>query len=626
MKKGPISLAFLIMLVLSLTANTKLAFSQDLPLVYVDPDTITGLAPSQNFTITVKVANITNLYGFDIRVRWDPAVIDYVSHISKFPADDYPDGILWEPGFQLMDQVNKSTGTYWMSATSLEPAPSFNGTGTFFEMTFHVETVGRSLIEIYFHDLADRSADPIEHNVQHGFFSNYTPTPASIYVNPSKVVDADLTPSNNFTVNVNLDNVVDLENLEFWLGYNTTILDIVDVTANPAFLSPIIDIFEAQGKMQFNASASPPITGNIVLAAVTFHVADIGESVLDLYSITFIDDWGETVPYNEPTDGYFSNVLKAKLFVDPPEIIDPTLTPGSEFSIDIQIDDVFDLYEYSFHMSYDTNVLTALGVIISPPTNDTNFTTEMSIIDENGDVAVNVTYYPPAEPITLLANTTIVTIYFQVQSYGCTVLDLYDTQLVDQFGSPIAHDVGDGFFCTLIADVAINSVEPSPNKVYSGRIVNITIVAANLGDTTETFNVTAYADLNTTVIGDEITIGTQTVSNLPSGLNTTIIITWNTTGLQPCSNFTISAEASPVPYELNLTNNLYVDGFVKIKLLGDVNGDGVIDIFDIVLAANSYGSQEGDPDWNAEADVAPPYGSVDIYDMVTIASKYGESC
>jgi hypothetical protein len=86
------------------------------------------------------------------------------------------------------------------------------------------------------------------------------------------------------------------------------------------------------------------------------------------------------------------------------------------------------------------------------------------------------------------------------------------------------------------------------------------------------------------------------------------------------------AEASQVPYEVNLGNNIFVDSWVKIKMIGDVNGDGVIDILDIVLASTAYASHEGDPNWNPEADVAPPWGVINILDIVTISSRYGQHC
>lgn len=56
--------------------------------------------------------------------------------------------------------------------------------------------------------------------------------------------------------------------------------------------------------------------------------------------------------------------------------------------------------------------------------------------------------------------------------------------------------------------------------------------------------------------------------------------------------------------------------------LGDINGDGVVDIYDIVLATVAYGSKLGDPHWNPRADIAPPWGVINIYDIVTIASNY----
>jgi len=613
------STMFLIMLVFALAVNSNIVFSQETPLVYVDPPTVTGLPPSSEFTIAVKIANVTDFYGFDVQLRWNPAILDYVSHTAKIPVETFPGGVLHQTILTIKNEANATAGTYWLSASSMFPAPSFNGSGTFVEITFHVKTTGQCLLEIYSHELARRDASAIPHNVEHGFFSNYIPTPASISVSPDKIINADLVPCSNFTVDINLEGVVDLENLEFWLTYNTTVLDLVNVTANPALQpSVIIEINEPEGRMKLNAIASPPITGDLTLATLAFHVTDTGESILDLYNITLVDSWGDPIPIGEPTDGYFSNMLKARLFVDPDELIDPTLIPGSQFSIDIKLESAIDLYGYAFTLSYDTSILTCLGALIFPPTNDTHFTTEIDIEDSSWYITINVTYYSPAEPITILPPTTIVTIYYQVQNFGCTELDLNNTQLIDQYGSLMPHDVDDGLFCTLIADVAIVYVKPSPNMTYSGRIVNVTVVAANIGDLPATFNVTAYYD--------NITIGIQPILDLYPGVNTTLVFAWNTTGLEPCSSFTISAEASPVPYELNLTNNILVDGLVKIKILGDINGDGQVDIFDIVLAADAYGTVPGDPLWNPDADVAPIYGKIDIFDIVTVGSKYGQSC
>ena len=154
--------------------------------------------------------------------------------------------------------------------------------------------------------------------------------------------------------------------------------------------------------------------------------------------------------------------------------------------------------------------------------------------------------------------------------------------------------------------------------VYPDRAVNITVVVKNIGDTVETFNVTVYYNNHT--------LETQTVYGLPPRVDWDLIFVFNTTGLESCNNYTISAIAHPVPYEVNTTNNFLSDGWIKIKIWGDINGDGIVNIYDIVLASDAYGSTEGDPDYVPDADLAPAWGLVDIYDLVTIASFYGDSC
>jgi hypothetical protein len=76
--------------------------------------------------------------------------------------------------------------------------------------------------------------------------------------------------------------------------------------------------------------------------------------------------------------------------------------------------------------------------------------------------------------------------------------------------------------------------------------------------------------------------------------------------------------------EVNVTNNVYVDGVTQVRIVGDVNGDDRVDLYDAVLAAQSYGSRVGDSRWNSYADLAPSWGVIDIYDMVTLLGHYGQ--
>ena len=82
--------------------------------------------------------------------------------------------------------------------------------------------------------------------------------------------------------------------------------------------------------------------------------------------------------------------------------------------------------------------------------------------------------------------------------------------------------------------------------------------------------------------------------------------------------------------QLNVTDasgfNGYVSKIVQVRrggVPGDINGDGVVDIYDAIILANSFNSKPGSPNWNANADINSD-GSVDIYDAIILASHFGQ--
>jgi hypothetical protein len=609
-------------ILLGLNSNIKTAYAQEPAIIYVDPPLVSGIAPGGQFTVTIKIENVTNLYGFDIKFAWDPAILTHKSHQAKIPVEDYPGGILHKPVQPVKDQVDNTLGFYNIAFSSMNPAQPFNGSGTIFTITFEVLAYGKSALAFTSIKLAGYGIPPppVPYEKHDGNFINFVPPPAKLYVDPKRIYNASLIPCKNFSVDVEIEDVFWLSQFEFWLAYNTSMLDTSLVTVQQPFTSPITEIFEDDGKIRVGGSTSS-ISGNLTLATITFHVTDAGETVLDLYNITLTDDTGEPITYEEPGDGYFNNLLLAKLFVYPHELIDPTMAPGSIFSIEIKMQDAADFYGYEFTLDYDPMIIIYIGAVIIPLSNDTNYNTRVEADSALGRLLVNVSYYPPAELLTVMDPKTVVIVYFQVRSYGTTVLDLHDISFVDNEGRQIPHledGSEDGFFATLTADVAILSIIIPKNKVYPGRVVNITVVAGNVGDLPASFNVTVFHNATK--------IATQSVSNLLPEQNVSLTFMWDTTGTQPCNNFTISAEASQVPYEINLANNLLVDGYVKIKMLGDIDGNGIIDIYDVVTTALSYGSKPGDPMWNEDADLAPDYGIIDIYDVVTVTAQYGKTC
>jgi hypothetical protein len=59
-------------------------------------------------------------------------------------------------------------------------------------------------------------------------------------------------------------------------------------------------------------------------------------------------------------------------------------------------------------------------------------------------------------------------------------------------------------------------------------------------------------------------------------------------------------------------------------LLGDINGDGIVDLHDLAIVAAAYGSRPGDPNWNPLADILGD-GVVDMRDFQIVVSEYGQT-
>jgi hypothetical protein len=418
----------------------------------------------------------------------------------------------------------------------------------------------------------------------------------------------------------------------------------------------------------------------------------------------------------------------AKLYVDPPSIIDPTLVPPKTFDVNISVANVTNLYGYEFNMSFNPSILTCLYVMVNDVLGETSYTVDTLASNIEGFVWVEVAYYPPATPITTSAPVALATIHFRVKSPGTTVLHLHDTNLTDQNSNPVPHDVADGFVQTVVHDVAITSVTPASSWAYQGWLLNINVVAKNLGNVSETFNVTSY--YNSSVIGtipvvnlpsggqttlvftwnttgvaagnytisagasvvpyetnisnnvyvngivrllaltmirdvaitsvvpevnwayqgwvvkitvtaknlgaqsetfnvtayyDSTIIGVTTVANLAAHTALNLTFTWNTAGVTPCHNYTIRAEATLVPFEYNITNNVLIDGKVKIRMVGDINGDGKVDIVDVAMVAGAFGSYPGHPKWNPACDINRD-NKIDILDVARAVANFGKFC
>lgn len=161
--------------------------------------------------------------------------------------------------------------------------------------------------------------------------------------------------------------------------------------------------------------------------------------------------------------------------------------------------------------------------------------------------------------------------------------------------------------------IRITNLALSKTVIGQGYIIYCNSTVENYGNYTETFNVTACIN--------ETTIAEFTNLNLACGNWTSLSCSWNTSG-QMNGNYTLRFAADTVPGQEGIADNT-LSATVTVTMPGDVDGNCKVDIGDIVIALNAFGSTPGHPRWNANADI-DGNSKVDIGDLIISLDNFGQ--
>jgi len=164
-------------------------------------------------------------------------------------------------------------------------------------------------------------------------------------------------------------------------------------------------------------------------------------------------------------------------------------------------------------------------------------------------------------------------------------------------------------------DVAVTEVTPYHDWVYQGQILNITVTVTNKGNFTELVELRLYCNITANEeVGNDTT-------NLNPSENQTLTFAWNTSRVPYCHNYTIIAVAG-IPFDINPADNIR-ESYVKVRIQGDMNNDSTIDIGDVALAAQAFGSYPGHPRWDPMADQNGD-NEINILDLTLICINFGK--
>lgn len=162
-------------------------------------------------------------------------------------------------------------------------------------------------------------------------------------------------------------------------------------------------------------------------------------------------------------------------------------------------------------------------------------------------------------------------------------------------------------------DIAITNVLADSSKVEPCSSLSVQVHVVNRGDKAAVFDVNLHVD--STVVSTELVL-------LFPGENTTLTLFWGTCGFYGI--YETSSTLSMCPGEINMADNYRAGSFVTVAFIGDINLDRVVDVRDVAVAAQAFGSHPEHPRWNPNADVNED-GKIDTRDTALVSKDFGKT-
>lgn len=109
--------------------------------VAVAPDVL-DLTAGSTAQIAITVTDVHALYGFDVALEFDPAVVEVVDADTTLDGTQIDFGTLLEPGFVIRNMADNNLGRVHFVMTQLNPSPPQSGGGTLVVLTLRAKQAG----------------------------------------------------------------------------------------------------------------------------------------------------------------------------------------------------------------------------------------------------------------------------------------------------------------------------------------------------------------------------------------------------------------------------------------------------------------------------------------------------
>jgi len=292
--------------------------------LYVKP-AVSSAPPGGQFNITIEVVDVVNLWSWSWDIRWDNRVLNAVRSVEgPFLNQEKTKKTLF------VEHINNEVGNFSGMCALYGELGGVSGRGTLLYIIFQVVAEGESecAIDIVPYDekenpfgtiLLEKAGDKtiiVDCIIEDGYFMYPGPR---LYVDPSLVMDVNLSPGSVFSVNVSVVNVKALFAWEFFFRWDPTLFNVSGVVEGP-FLSQagvqnttfFVEFNQTAGYAHANCTlmdenATMP-SGNGTIATVTFVVEMRGSGTIDLYDTRLFRVGQVAIPHSD-FSSFFDNAV-----------------------------------------------------------------------------------------------------------------------------------------------------------------------------------------------------------------------------------------------------------------------------------------------------------------------------
>lgn len=196
-----IGMAVLVLAALLLTMLVSLFSPLGWSPARADPHAVTvNLSPSpaliqgcETITVEIMINDVTNLYGADVRLTFDPAIL---SVDDAYPAQSGINlahgNILKPPYYVVYNTADNTHGTIKYALTQLYPTPPFSGSGVLARIRFKARSAGTTAVTFSSIQLGDNNGIEIPASGSSGTVQPAAPAAPTLTISKLNASDARL--------------------------------------------------------------------------------------------------------------------------------------------------------------------------------------------------------------------------------------------------------------------------------------------------------------------------------------------------------------------------------------------------------------------------------------------------